>query len=506
MHPADRIIPDAPGYETAQSEFARLDSSNASVPTQGQEEYALANRLVSGQRTCPLSEVGKALSGEIVFNQQFRRWLSEDPAHVLLVRGGNIARYVYVAKPRQGSPVYVDWEGLSRAARPGSKVFDCMQDRVAYQEVSPIDNYRRLIATFLPKGKVLAHTVSSIKDNRYDPFVTLALVNSAVLEWCFSRTSSNNHVNAYEMESLPVPQFAVLGCGESPGELAGTNQASGPAVDCGSPVEGILQSLRSGGGLIAVETRALKALAAMPPDTPVWTAEVHDALAAAARELCRLGESVEQGQSEFAQGLAGRFQCQAVDEWSGSSRLRTLDYLGWPSRYPAYRPDEATVADGRPFPNGVAPPMAGDGPGGIPWDLIARVYPSYPLPGIDAAAWEAAAWDEFCDLLRKNKGTIGSARIRADLTGAGSVRQLTGPLRQLHDTFVEYHRKVRDNRARAAEIDFLIDRIVFRLFELTPEEQKLILSRVGPGRPLPPRRGGKKKRGPRGGDGPGLFE
>jgi hypothetical protein len=32
----------------------------------------------------------------------------------------------------------------------------------------------------------------------------------------------------------------------------------------------------------------------------------------------------------------------------------------------------------------------------------------------------------------------------------------------------------------------LIDRIVFRLFDLTLDEQELILSLVGPGRPLPP--------------------
>ncbi|MEO6434551.1 MAG: hypothetical protein ABIP55_02165 [Tepidisphaeraceae bacterium] len=36
------------------------------------------------------------------------------------------------------------------------------------------------------------------------------------------------------------------------------------------------------------------------------------------------------------------------------------------------------------------------------------------------------------------------------------------------------------------ELDFLIDRIVFKLFNLTLEEQKLILSRVGFGRPSRP--------------------
>jgi len=116
------------------------------------------------------------------------------------------------------------------------------------------------------------------------------------------------------------------------------------------------------------------------------------------------------------------------------------------------------------------------------------------VKAIDAAGWEAAAWEEFCELLRKNKSKIGNARIRADLAGRGAVENPTGPMRKLRDTFLQYHREIRENRAKAAEIDFLIYRIVFRLFDLTLDEQKLILSRVGPGRPLPPRqRKGRKK-------------
>ena len=66
-------------------------------------------------------------------------------------------------------------------------------------------------------------------------------------------------------------------------------------------------------------------------------------------------------------------------------------------------------------------------------ELISRVYPSYPLPGIDADAWELAAWDDLCDLLRKNKTKIGNPRIRADLTGSGPIAHPDRRLRQLRD-------------------------------------------------------------------------
>ena len=82
----------------------------------------------------------------------------------------------------------------------------------------------------------------------------------------------------------------------------------------------------------------------------------------------------------------------------------------------------------------------------------AQVYPSYPLPGIEVAAWELAAWDDLCDLLRKNKSKIGNARVRDDLTGSAPLRHPTGVVRQLRETFLDHHARIR--ALRAAELDF----------------------------------------------------
>jgi hypothetical protein len=82
--------------------------------------------------------------------------------------------------------------------------------------------------------------------------------------------------------------------------------------------------------------------------------------------------------------------------------------------------------------------------------------------------WELAAWDDLCGLLRKNKTKIGNSRVRADLTGSGPIAHPTGALRQLRETFLDHHRRIRA---------------------------------------LPPRRGGKRKKAKEGGDGgPRLFD
>ena len=36
----------------------------------------------------------------------------------------------------------------------------------------------------------------------------MAILNSAIVEWRFGSTSSNNYVNTYEVEVLPAPIFA----------------------------------------------------------------------------------------------------------------------------------------------------------------------------------------------------------------------------------------------------------------------------------------------------------
>jgi len=181
--------------------------------------------------------------------------------------------------------------------------------------------------------------------------------------------------------------------------------------------------------------------------------------------------------------------------WSGVSRLRDLDYFGWVSRFPNCRPDDQSAAGkDAGTPTACARRWKATGRARCSWDLIARVYPSYPLPGIDAdGLGTGGVGRPNATCCGKTRPRIGNTRIRADLTGSGRIEHPTGALRQLRETFLDHHRRIRANRARAAELDFLIDRIVFRLFYLTLDEQRLILSRVGPGRPLPPRRGRKRR-------------
>ncbi len=438
-NPAQYVDPKAKAFFCEPSQLEALDAEQMAIPQLADDEWTLLQKLMLPEAAIRLREIAKPASGEIVFNEQFRRYLTSEQTESIVLRGGNVQRYAIIAEPKQGEPVYLKAGEFLEGRREGSSAFDHLTGRVVYQECAAIDNYRRIIPSYLPSGNFCGHKICYFKGVQIDSMALLAVFGGAVHEWLINAVSVTNSLSAYQVGAMPFPK---------------------------------------------ANAEELKELAKL-------AAQVKRHTEAAMSEM---------GLREGAERL---LESKDMAEWTSVGCLDSLDYLGWDARYPQHTPDEVTVDDGRHFANGVAPHIGGEhGESQIPWDLIARVYPSYPLPAIYVETWEKAAWLEFCDFLRKNKTKIGNNKIRADLTGTAAVEHPTGPLRKLQEIFLKYHKEIRENRAKAAELDFLIDRIVFRLFSLTLEEQKLILSRVGPGRPLPTRkRRAKKAKEER----PGLF-
>ncbi|MCK4342439.1 MAG: Eco57I restriction-modification methylase domain-containing protein [Phycisphaerae bacterium] len=361
------------------------------------------------------------------------------------VGGQHVGRYEI-----ESVELFVDYDRDALDA-PRAEKFWAATDKIVVQEVRNVHLQRRIVAALDNQKTIALNTTNAVilsPGCAYDVVAFLAVMNSSIASEFMRACFRDNHIATQYIYSIPCP-------------------------DLGQPCEGI-------------DLGASQKTAPQRQDAA-------SVLGRLGRDLSNLGEERNSMFSDLRDGLQLATESKALHSWAGYARLDDLDYLGWQGRYASSRLDDEVAADGRWFKNGVAPPIDGTGPGDIPFDLIARVYPSYPLPGIDHESWEAGAWEELCDLLRKNKSKIGSDRIRADLTGRGAITHPTGPMRKLQETFFKYHRDIRENRAKAAEIDFLIDRIVFRLFDLTLDEQKLILSRVGPGRPLPPRRGRRKK-------------
>jgi hypothetical protein len=471
-HPGKLILAESPVYMELQRTFFDFEPHNCPIPRCSSAEWQLVKRLTIGKesgrvRTQRMRNVARHYEGEVPQKKPLGLF-GAPGAGPQVLRGAHVSRYG-LQEARQGEELFLVLQRFAKTiSGEDTRAAHVGVPRVVYQEGAPEDNYRRLIPAMIPSGQYVGHTVHYVPESECNCSLStlLAFLASSFSEWFFDLVSSNNHVSQYKVNAFPMPTFRE-------------SQSRHPP--------------RRQNGEEYMLSKAGELLRQQPGADGCWDSQLDSTLALLSDEMCELSSGARTCVNKWRCDVSKLVTTDDIDEWTGASAFRDLDYFGFEGRFPNWQPDERSTQEGRWYPNGVCPPLDGDGPGEIPWDLIARVYPSYPLPGIDAQAWEAAAWDGLCELLRKNKTKIGNPRIRADVTGSGRIEHPTGALRQLRETFLDHHRQIRANRARAAELDFLIDRIVFRLFDLTLDEQRLILSRVGPGRPLPPRRGRKRK-------------
>lgn len=86
---------------------------------------------------------------------------------------------------------------------------DLNKPRLICQQISNVDLRKRLKFTFSEPKDILANSCNYINSLRsFEDLTKLhLLLNSELLNWRFKITSSNNHVNNYELDELPILNF-----------------------------------------------------------------------------------------------------------------------------------------------------------------------------------------------------------------------------------------------------------------------------------------------------------
>ena len=221
---------------------------------------------------------------------------------------------------KQGARLFFD-EDLWRQDHAGASVLrDIEGSRIVYQRYAAIDNYRRLIACLVPPHTWCSHTTGYLRQPKYDVHVMLTLMNSEALEWRFGLTSTNNNVNAYEVEALSVPRFRRLE----------EQDRRDTAIDWSTwdrfLAEASLPGVQEWGKAVLTD------LEATPQEATAWPNSIHDALAAAGKEMSRLAEERQRLTSEFSDWLTTELGIDE-DRFTGVTRLRggqaDFDEMGW---------------------------------------------------------------------------------------------------------------------------------------------------------------------------------
>lgn len=119
-----------------------------------------------------------------------------------LVRGNMISENGVIDKNGE----FVEIEGFLNKKSDDFKTNDYNKERLICQQISNVDMQKRLKFVFCEKTDILGNSCNYIVSTRKDEDLKklFFLLNSDLLNWRFKITSSNNHINNYELDELPI--------------------------------------------------------------------------------------------------------------------------------------------------------------------------------------------------------------------------------------------------------------------------------------------------------------
>jgi type I restriction-modification system DNA methylase subunit len=271
VHPGRDILESSPRLEITREDLQKFDPDNLNIPcypNATEADFRLAIKLVARCGGKRLSEWAISRQGEVNLTTH-RQFLSDEPIGPVVLRGANVGRYFQNNDPKQGQPKFLCVDQFLKVHGPDTKANDHKFIRIGYQRGAAIDNWRRIIATIIEAGNYCSDTINYIlKPKEVDLFAVLALLSSSLWEWRFRLTSTNNHVNAYEIDGMPFPHF----CFTTP---------KNKRAACYAKAKQLYQRGLNDGSLEGALVFAAEQLAARPECADV----VHDLLAFLAEQM-----------------------------------------------------------------------------------------------------------------------------------------------------------------------------------------------------------------------------
>lgn len=175
------------------------DTDN-SVLVLTENEYAIRNRMRTFPKIKDIPYI-KNLRGELDLTLNGDK-ISTSPTPFQLVRGRNIGYYKLVdISPKEYA--------LGSFVSSTAKRKYIQHSRLVCQQIANMAKKRRVSFALAPANVVLGNSCNFIyiEDNAdgVDEYFLLGVLNSSLIDWFFKLTSSNNHINNYEIDNFPIP-------------------------------------------------------------------------------------------------------------------------------------------------------------------------------------------------------------------------------------------------------------------------------------------------------------
>ena len=190
------------------TELLSLEPENMPIPSCTQRDWNIAVTVISKDQIGRLGDHCTAFQGEVNETTDGKRgFISRDSlVGPQVLRGSNIGLYT-IRQASQGTAMFLRRPKFL-SGKPGSvKAIHHQDVRVGWQEGSPQNNFRRIIAALIPEGEFCNHQINYVpkRECRISLDLLLALLNSKIYDWYFRLTSTNATVSHYQLYSLPAP-------------------------------------------------------------------------------------------------------------------------------------------------------------------------------------------------------------------------------------------------------------------------------------------------------------
>jgi Alw26I/Eco31I/Esp3I family type II restriction m6 adenine DNA methyltransferase len=210
-HPGKGIEATSRSSRASYEDVQLFDPEQLNIPNLNQQELNLALSLAKNKETVPFRSYADVIQGEINLTGD-AKYIFTKPGENKIIRGAQVVRYRVSDTLSQGEPLFLDKDNFLKTEKPTSKAFAFQHRRIVFQRNTGVDDARRLHAALLSPGHFAADSLNFLSKNLSEiaTYFLLAILNSSISEWRFRISSTNNHVNAYEIERIPTPQITAV--------------------------------------------------------------------------------------------------------------------------------------------------------------------------------------------------------------------------------------------------------------------------------------------------------
>lgn len=208
VHPENQVVEDSHPLIIRPSELREYDPENRAIPSCVQDDWDIIHKIIRNENIKRLKDYIRAWQGEVNETTDGRMgYISKNSsAGPQILRGSTICQYV-LREPSQGEAIFLRKNKYLKGRKRSARIAHQKERRVGWQESSPQNNFRRIIAAPIPPSNFCNHKINYIpeSDSKLNLDLILAILNSKLSEWYFRIGSSNAAVSHYQIYKLPAP-------------------------------------------------------------------------------------------------------------------------------------------------------------------------------------------------------------------------------------------------------------------------------------------------------------